>query len=79
MLLLPTLLLSGCGEKPESAASQIDLTPAEAQALAKEAYLYGFPNWPIAARTALDGRTVANSAGRKSNGWPNRPKPERST
>ena len=42
-LLLPALLLCGCGEQPESAPTTTDLTPAEAQAIAKEAYLYGFP------------------------------------
>jgi hypothetical protein len=36
-------LLCSCNELPESGASQGDLTPAEVQALAKEAYLYGFP------------------------------------
>ena len=43
LLFLPVLLLCGCNEKPESGASQGDLTPAEVQVLAKEAYVYGFP------------------------------------
>ena len=43
LLLLPALLLCGCGNQPESAPTTTDLTPAEAQAIAKEAYLYGFP------------------------------------
>ncbi|MDH3923844.1 MAG: DUF1254 domain-containing protein [Xanthomonadales bacterium] len=43
LLFLPVLLLCGCNEKPESGASQGDLTPAEVQVLAKEAYVFGFP------------------------------------
>jgi len=44
LLLLPAaLFLSACGKSPEPGAAQGDLTPEEAQNIAKEAYLYGFP------------------------------------
>ena len=43
-LLVPaTLFLSGCEKPSDPAAAQSDVTPEEAQAIAKEAYLYGFP------------------------------------
>ncbi len=43
-LLVPaTLFLSGCENPSDPAAAQSDVTPEEAQAIAKEAYLYGFP------------------------------------
>jgi hypothetical protein len=43
-LLLPVaLFLSACDNPSESAAAQSDVTPEEAQNIAKEAYLYGFP------------------------------------
>jgi hypothetical protein len=43
LLIVPALLLSGCGKKSGSVVTVEDFTPAEAQALAMEAYLYGFP------------------------------------
>ena len=43
LLLLSALLLSGCNEKPASEALNTEVTPTEAQAIAKQAYLYGFP------------------------------------
>ena len=43
-LVLPAaLFLSSCGKSPEPGAAQSDVTPEQAQNIAKEAYLYGFP------------------------------------
>jgi hypothetical protein len=43
-LLLPAaLFLSSCEKPSDPAAAQSDVTPEEAQNIAKEAYLYGFP------------------------------------
>ena len=42
-LFLAALLLAGCNDKPGQDAQQIPVTPAEAQAIAKEAYVFGFP------------------------------------
>jgi hypothetical protein len=43
-LLLPAaLFLSGCEKPSDPAAAQSDVTPEEAQAIARDAYLYGFP------------------------------------
>ena len=41
-VLLLAMILSGCNEKP-GAVQQARITPAEAQAIAKEAYIFGFP------------------------------------
>ena len=41
-VLLLAMILSGCNEKP-GAAQQARITSAEAQAIAKEAYIFGFP------------------------------------
>ena len=43
-LVLPAaLFLSSCGKSPEPGAAQSDVTPEQAQKIAKEAYIYGFP------------------------------------
>jgi hypothetical protein len=43
-LLLPAaLFLSACDKPSDPGAAQSDVTPEEAQNIAKEAYLYGFP------------------------------------
>ncbi len=41
--LLAALLLGACKDKTETAAQAPPITPAEAQAIAKEAYIYGYP------------------------------------
>ena len=43
LLLLGALLISGCGEKPAADSQKTEVTSAEAQAIAKEAYIFGFP------------------------------------
>ena len=43
LLLLGALLISGCGEKPAADSHKTEVTSAEAQAIAKEAYIFGFP------------------------------------
>jgi len=43
ILLAAVLLVSGCGGTPERGTAQLDVTPAEAQAIAREAFLWGYP------------------------------------
>jgi len=43
LLLLGALLISSCGEKPAADPQKTEVTSAEAQAIAKEAYIFGFP------------------------------------
>ncbi len=60
-LLLPAaLLLSGCEKPSDPAAAQSDLTPEQAQNIAKEAYLYGFP-------MVMNYKTMCNYAVDKDN------------
>ena len=75
ILLSMTYLLAGCSSKPqESTATQPGPTPAEVRAIAKEAYIYGFPmvtNYDTMYKQAIDTsnkdyrapfNTMANSA-----------------
>lgn len=43
ILLLSAVLISGCAEKPAADTDNTEITPAEAKAIAKEAYVFGFP------------------------------------
>lgn len=58
ILLSLVCLLAGCGNKPqESAAPQGGPSPAEVRAIAKEAYIYGFPvvtNYSTMYKQAID-------------------------
>ena len=58
ILLSLTYLLMGCGNKPqEGAATQAGPSPAEVRAIAKEAYIYGFPmvtNYETMYKQAID-------------------------
>jgi hypothetical protein len=75
ILLSLTYLLTGCSNKPqESTATQTGPSPAEVRAIAKEAYIYGFPmvtNYDTMYKQAIDTsnkdyrapfNTIANSA-----------------
>jgi hypothetical protein len=75
ILLSLTYLLTGCSNKPhESTATQTGPSPAEVRAIAKEAYIYGFPmvtNYDTMYKQAIDTsnkdyrapfNTMANSA-----------------
>ena len=58
ILLSLVCLLAGCGNKPhESTAPQAGPSPAEVRAIAKEAYIYGFPvvtNYSTMYKQAID-------------------------
>src|SRR5664280_245531 len=75
ILLSLTSLLTGCSNKPEeSTATHAGPSPAEVRAIAKEAYIYGFPmvtNYDTMYKQAIDTsnkdyrapfNTMANSA-----------------
>ena len=50
-------LLSGCGTAPQSSLKPGDLSPEETRAIAKEAYIYGFPvvtNYQTLYKQAVD-------------------------
>lgn len=57
-ILLSTVLLPiGCNNKPADNATQSGLTPQDARAIAKEAYIYGFPmavNYQTMYKQAID-------------------------
>ena len=41
--LAASLLLAGCGSAPQPTTAAREVTPVEAQSIAKEAFVYGFP------------------------------------
>jgi len=43
ILLVAVLLMSGCGDAPQPGTAQLDVAPAVARAIAREAFLWGYP------------------------------------